>query len=58
MHKSILLYIFVLPHKKTGGYEMNFSQLANRLPFKITKFSGILSLGLDKPAGRVVQETI
>ena len=37
---------------------MNFSQLANKLRCKITKFSGILSQGLDKTARRFIQETI
>jgi len=37
---------------------MNFSQLANKLRCKITKFSGILSKGLDKTARRFIQEAI
>jgi hypothetical protein len=37
---------------------MNFSQLANKLRSKITKFSGILSADLDKTCGRFVQEAI
>jgi len=37
---------------------MNFSQLANKLRCKITKFSGILSTGLDKTARRFIQEAI
>jgi hypothetical protein len=37
---------------------MNFSQLANKLRYKITKFSGILSKGLDKTARRFIQEAI
>ena len=37
---------------------MNFSNLANRLRCKVTKFSGILSQGLDKTARRFVQEAI
>jgi len=37
---------------------MNFSQLANKLRYKITKFSGILSKELDKTARRFVQEAI
>jgi hypothetical protein len=37
---------------------MNFSHLANKLRYKITKFSGILSKGLDKTARRFVQEAI
>jgi len=57
-NKSILLYKFVLPHTKTGGYKMNFSHLANKLRRKVTKFSGILSRGLDKTARRFVQEAI
>ena len=56
--KSILLYKFVLRHTKTGGYKMNFSHLANKLRYKVTKFSGILSRGLDKTARRFVQEAI
>lgn len=37
---------------------MNFSHLANKLRYKITKFSGILSKGLDKTARRFIQEAI
>jgi hypothetical protein len=37
---------------------MNFSHLANKLRYKITKFSGILSQGLDKTARRFIQEAI
>lgn len=37
---------------------MNFSQLANKLRYKITIFSGILSKGLDKTARRFIQEAI
>jgi hypothetical protein len=37
---------------------MNFSHLANKLRYKVTKFSGILSQGLDKTARRFVQEAI
>jgi hypothetical protein len=37
---------------------MNFSQLANKLRYKITKFSGILSKELDKTARRFIQEAI
>jgi hypothetical protein len=37
---------------------MNFSHLANKLRCKVTKFSGILSQGLDKTARRFVQEAI
>ena len=37
---------------------MNFSHLANKLRYKITKFSGILSKELDKTAGRFIQEAI
>ena len=37
---------------------MNFSHIANKLRCKITKFSGILSKGLDKTARRFVQEAI
>ena len=37
---------------------MNFSHLANKLRFKVTKYSGILSQGLDKTARRFVQEAI
>lgn len=37
---------------------MNFSHIANKLRSKITKFSGILSQGLDKTAGRFVRESI
>ena len=37
---------------------MNFSHLANKLRYKVTKFSGILSQGLDKTAKRSVQEAI
>jgi len=37
---------------------MNFSHLANKLRYKVTKFSGILSRGLDKTARRFVQEAI
>jgi hypothetical protein len=37
---------------------MNFSQLANKLRYKITKFSGILSKELDKTSGRFVQEAV
>ena len=37
---------------------MNFSHLANKLRYKITKFSGILSADLDKTARRFVSEAI
>ncbi len=37
---------------------MNFSHLANKLRSKITRFSGILSLDLDKTARRFVKEAI
>jgi len=37
---------------------MNFSHLANKLRYKITKFSGILSKELDKTAKRFIQEAI
>ena len=37
---------------------MNFSHLAIKLRYKITKFSGILSKELDKTAGRFIQEAI
>jgi len=37
---------------------MNFSQLANKLRYKITKFSGILSKELDKTARRFIQEAV
>ena len=37
---------------------MNFSHLANKLRYKITKFSGILSKELDKTARRFIQEAI
>jgi hypothetical protein len=37
---------------------MNFSHLANKLRYKITKFSGILSKELDKTVGRFIQEAI
>jgi hypothetical protein len=37
---------------------MNFSQIANKLRYKITKFSGILSKELDKTARRFIQEAI
>src|SRR5512136_255643 len=37
---------------------MNFSHLANKLRYKITKFSGILSKRLDKTARRFIQEAI
>ena len=37
---------------------MNFSQLANKLRYKITKFSGILSKEPDKTTGRFIQEAI
>lgn len=37
---------------------MNFSHLANKLRYKITKFSGILSKELDKTARRFTQEAI
>ena len=37
---------------------MNFSHLASKLRYKVTKFSGILSLGLDKTARRFVKEAI
>ncbi len=37
---------------------MNFSHLANKLRYKITKFLGILSQGLDKTARRFVKEAI
>ena len=37
---------------------MNFSQLANKLRSKITKFSGILSVDLDKTCRRFLQEAV
>jgi hypothetical protein len=37
---------------------MNFSHLANKLRYKITKFSGILSKELDKTARRFIQEAV
>ncbi len=37
---------------------MNFSQLANKLRSKITKFSGILSVDLDKTCRRFIQEAV
>jgi hypothetical protein len=37
---------------------MNFSHLANKLRCKVTKFSGILTQGLDKTARRFLQEAI
>jgi hypothetical protein len=37
---------------------MNFSHLANKLRYKITKFSGILSKGLDKTAAKHDDEEI
>ena len=37
---------------------MNFSHLANKLRYKITKFSGIVSKGLDKTARRFIQEAV
>jgi hypothetical protein len=37
---------------------MNFSHLANKLRYKITKFSRILSKDLDKTASRFIQEAI
>jgi hypothetical protein len=37
---------------------MNFSHLATKLRYKITKFSGILSKELDKTARRFIQEAI
>ena len=37
---------------------MNFSQLANKLRSKITKFSGILSADLDKTCRRFIQEAV
>ena len=37
---------------------MNFSHLANKLRSKITRFSGILSLDLDKTAQRFVREAV
>jgi hypothetical protein len=37
---------------------MNFSHLANKLRSKVTKFSGIVSKGLDKTARRFIQEAI
>jgi hypothetical protein len=37
---------------------VNFSQLANKLRYKITKFSGILSKELNKTSGRFVQESV
>jgi hypothetical protein len=37
---------------------MNFSQLANKLRYKITKFSGILSTDLDKTCRRFIQEAV
>lgn len=56
--KSILLVIFVLAHTNTGGYLMNFRQIANKLRSKITRFSGILTQELDKTARRFVQEAV
>ena len=56
--KSILLFIFVIGVTNTGGYKMNFSNLANKLRIKITRFSGILSQDLDKSARRFVGEAI
>jgi hypothetical protein len=35
---------------------MTFSHLANKLRYKITKFSGMLSKEFDKTAGRSIQE--
>jgi hypothetical protein len=37
---------------------MNFSQIANKLRNKITKFSGILSADLDKTCRRFIQEAV
>ena len=37
---------------------MNFSLLANKLRYKITKFSGILSTNLDKTCRRFIQEAV
>jgi len=37
---------------------MNFSQLANKLSSKITKFSGILFTDLDKTCRRFIQEAV
>jgi hypothetical protein len=37
---------------------MNFNHLANKLRYKVTKFPGTLSHGLDKTARRFVQEAI
>jgi len=37
---------------------MNFSLLATKLRNKITKFSGILSVNLDKTAGRFIKEAL
>ena len=37
---------------------MNFSQIANKLRYKITKFSGILSADLDKTCRRFIQEAV
>lgn len=37
---------------------MNFSQIANKLRSKITKFSGILSTDLDKTCRRFIQEAV
>lgn len=37
---------------------MNFSHLANKLRIKITKFSGILSQGMDKTVRRFVREAV
>ena len=37
---------------------MNFSHLANKLRYKITKFSGILSSDLDKTCRRFIQEAV
>jgi hypothetical protein len=58
LERNILLRNFVLAHTKTGGYKMYFSQIANKLRSKITKFSGILSEKLDKTARRFVQEAL
>lgn len=37
---------------------MNFSQIANKLRNKITKFSGILSVDMDKTCRRFIQEAV
>jgi len=58
LDKSILLHIFVIPLTNSGGYDMNFSHLANKLRSKIAKFSGILSIELDKTAGRFIKEAV